>query len=73
MNVPEKLRLLSEQFYGTENFDLNKLQREDYEINYDYFLENPNDFMQHRSICFSLKEFAVFYDIVNENKDYFLE
>ena len=29
--------------------------------------------MQHRSICFSLKEFAVFYDIVNENKDYFLE
>ena len=73
VNAPEKLISLSEQFYGTENFDLNKLQREDYEINYDYFLENPNDFMQHRSICFSLKEFAVFYDIVNENKDYFLE
>ena len=70
---PGKLKLLSEQFYSTEDFNLDNLKRSYIDINYDYFQENPNDFMQHRSICFSKKELLVFYDIIDRSKERFEE
>ena len=70
---PNKLMDLSEQFYLNENFNLNELKREKNEINYDYSEENKNDFMQHKSICFSMKDLFLFYHIVEKNKNYFEE
>ena len=51
---PEKLIELSKEFYSSEEFylDILNLNRKDEDINYDYFKENKNDFMQHKSICF---------------------
>ena len=73
VEIPEKLKRLSEQFYKNNDFILDNSKRSEEEINYDYFKENPNDFMQHKSICFSLKELYLFYNIVKRNKDFFYE
>ena len=67
---PEKLKLLSDKFYLTEDFNLDKLKRDFNEINYDGFEEN---LMQHRSICFSIKDLSILYDIVNNNKECFVD
>ena len=48
------------------------VKRNETSINYDYFKENPNDFMQHKSICFTIEELFLFYDIVSGNKERFL-
>ena len=47
------------------------LNRKDEDINYDYFEENKNDFMQHKSICFSIKDLFLLYHIVESNKERF--
>ena len=73
VKIPEKLMKLSEQFYLNETISLDDLKRSEEEIKYDYFLENPNDFMYHKSICFTIKELTLFYDIVNKNKEKFIE
>jgi hypothetical protein len=73
VKAPEKLMKLSEEFYNTDNFNLDEIKRNKESIKYDYFKENPNDFMQHKSICFSLDEFNIFYDIVSNNKERFLQ
>ena len=73
VKAPEKLIKLSETYYNTDFFNLEDVVRSDSSINYDYFKENPNDFMQHRSICFSTKELFVFYEIVNNNKERFIQ
>ena len=73
VKAPEKLIKLSEAFYNTDSFNLEDVERTESSINYDYFKENPNDFMQHRSICFSTKELFVFYEIVNNNKERFIQ
>ena len=65
---PEKLKLLSDKFYLTQDFKLEDLKRDFSEINYDGFEEN---LMQHRSICFSIKDLSILYDIVNSNKERF--
>ena len=64
---------LSKQFYSREDFDLKKLKRNEWEINYKYLEENKNDFMQHKSICFSIKDLFLFYHIVEKNIKYFKE
>ena len=68
---PEKLIELSKEFYGTEDFKLEDLIRKDEDINYDYFRENKNDFMQHKSICFSIKDLFLLYHIVENSKNCF--
>ena len=73
VKAPDKLIKLSEQFYCNESFDLEDVQRSEASINYDYFKENPNDFMQHKSICFSTDELFVFYEIVKNNKERFIQ
>ena len=40
-------------------------------MNYDYFEENPLDFMRHQSICFNINQFLIFIRCINENKDKF--
>ena len=73
VEIPEKLKRLSEQFYKNNDFILDNSKRSEEEINYDYFKENPNDFMQHKSICFSLKELYLFHNIVRRNELVFIE
>ena len=70
---PQKLIKLSEKFYAGEEFFLDSLKRSNEEINYDYFEENSNDFMQHKSICFSIKDLSLLYHIVERNKERFEE
>ena len=65
---PEKLKALSDKFYSTEDFNLDEITRDFNEINYDCFEEN---LMQHRSICFSIKDLSILYDIVKSNKERF--
>ena len=72
VKIPEKLDKLSKQFYSTEDFILDNSKRSEEEINYEYFVENPKDFMQHKSICFTKNELNTFYNIVDENKSVFL-
>jgi len=69
VEIPEKLKKLSEQFYNDDDFILDNSKRSEEDINYDYFKENPNDFMQHKSICFSIKELNLFHEIIKNNKD----
>ena len=71
VKLPEKLEYLSEEFYCDDNFVLNNDLRYFDEINYDYFMENYNDFMQYESICFNTKHFFIFYDIVKKNPEKF--
>ena len=73
VKIPEKLRKLSEEFYKDEDFILDNSKRSEQEINYEYFKENPNDFMQHKSICFTISEFKMIYNVVEAHKDLFIE
>ena len=73
VKIPEKLQKLSEEFYKDDEFVLDNSKRSEEQINYDYFKENPNDFMQHKSICFTINELNTIYEIVNENKNIFIE
>ena len=68
VKMPKKLEILSKDFYSGGN----KLNRTEDSINYKYFEENPNDFMQHKSICFTINELNMFYEIVDTNKEEFL-
>ena len=72
VKIPEKLHKLSKQFYSTEDFILDNSKRSEEEINYEYFKENPSDFMQHKSICFTINELNMIYYIVEAKKDIFL-
>ena len=72
VKTPIKLQNLCNQFYKTKDFVLDNSKRTDEEINYEYFIENPSDFMQHKSICFTINELNMFYDIVDENQSTFL-
>ena len=72
VKIPQKLAILSNQFYKDEDFSLDKIVRQSEEINYDYFDENPNDFMMHKSICFNINQFLLLYGAVHVNKDYFI-
>ena len=73
VEIPEKLEKLSNEFYEDENFILDNSKRKEHEINYEYFKENPNDFMEHKSICFTINELNMIYDVVEEHKELFLE
>ena len=73
VTLPNKLEKLSQQFYSSDNYILDNSKRSEEEINYEYFKENPNDFMQHKSICFTINELNMFYDIVEEHKDVFIK
>ena len=67
VKMPKKLENLSKDFYSGK-----KINRTEDSINYNYFEENPNDFMQHKSICFTINELNMFYKIVDANKEKFL-
>ena len=71
VKIPDKLLQLTEEF--NENSEKNLYLKESQDINYEYFIENPNDFMQHKSICFTTEHFFLFYDIVKQNKDKFFK
>ena len=73
VKIPEKLLLLSNKFYENDNFCLDNVVRQKQEINYNYFEENPTDFMQHKSICFNINQFLLFYGIVHINHKIFFE
>ena len=73
VNAPKKLIKLSEDFYKDELFNLDEVVRDEQSVNYDYFKENPHDFMHHKSICFSIKELKLFYEIVKNNKERFIQ
>jgi hypothetical protein len=73
VKIPEKLYILSTQFYNDDTFSLDDVQRTGYDINYGYFDEHPNDFMMHKSICFNINQFLLFYGIVHINKDLFFK
>jgi len=68
VKMPKKLEILSKDFYSGGK----KLNRTEDSINFKYFEENPNDFMQHKSICFTINELNMFYEIVDSNKEKFL-
>ena len=72
VKIPEKLLKLSKQFYSTEDFVLDNSKRSEEEINYEYFKENPSDFMQHKSICFTINELYMIYNTVEAKQDIFL-
>ena len=40
---------------------------------YNYFEENKREFVQHKSICFSLNDFYTLFIIVKTNQDFFME
>ena len=73
VKIPNKILLLLNRFYENENFSLDNRKLEPSEINYDYFKENPSEFMQHDSICFNIDQFFLLYDIVNNNKEIFIK
>ena len=73
VKIPNKILLLLNKFYENENFSLENRILEPSEINYDYFKENPSEFMQHDSICFNIEQFFLLYDIVNNNKEIFIK
>ena len=73
VNAPKKLIKLSEDFYKDELFNLDEVERDEQILNYDYFKENPHDFMHHKSICFSIKELKLFFVIVKNNKERFIQ
>ena len=73
VKLPKKLEILSEQFYKDDNFILTNEEREFDLINYDYFEENKNDFMQHQSICFSLNELLTILSVVKRKENSFFE
>ena len=72
VEMPEKLLKLSKQFYSSEDFSLNHLKRKPIETKYEYFQENQIDFMEHKSICFNAQLFLLFYNIVDKNKNIFI-
>ena len=72
VKAPEKLIKLYKQFYSNDNFKLEDVKRNETSINYDYFKENKNDFMQHKSICFTFEELNLLFNIVKANKERFL-
>ena len=71
VKIPEKLLILTDEF--NENSQKNLYLKTSKDISYEYFAENPNDFMQHKSICFTTEHFFLFYDIVKQNKDKFFK
>ena len=70
---PKKLTKLSKEFYKDEKFKLEEIIRDEESVNYDYFEENPHDFMHHKSICFSIKDLNLFFNIVDNNKERFIQ
>ena len=73
VKIPERLLMLSKDFYTKEDFSLKDLHRGESETKYEYFDENPHDFMQHKSICFNVEQLFTFIDIVDNNKSLFIE
>ena len=59
VEIPEKLEKLSNEFYEDENFILDNSKRK--------------DFMEHKSICFTINELNMIYDVLEEHKELFLE
>ena len=73
VKIPERLLVLSKDFYAKEDFSLENFNRSQSETKYEYFDENPHDFMQHKSICFNVEQLFIFFDIVDNNKNLFFE
>jgi len=68
VNIPDKLLTLSMDFYYDEDFSLEDMRKYNSNINYNYFDENPNDFMQHKSICFNINQFVLLYGLAHINE-----
>lgn len=71
VSLPPKLERLASEFYGDESFVLDNSNRDRNLIDYDYFEENPNDFMQHQSICFKMEELVEIMRTVSDNIEKF--
>ena len=73
VKLPEKISLLLDKFYNSQDFSLENIERKSSEINYEYFKENSSEFMQHDSICFNIEQFFLIYETVNNNKNLFFQ
>ena len=71
VHIPDKLLTLSMDFYYDDDFSLEDMRKYNSNINYNYFDENPNDFMQHKSICFNISQFILLYGLAHINEKYF--
>ena len=71
VNLPPKIAKLIDECWNENNVTVDNFKRLPYEINYDYFEENPNDFMHHKSICFKLEELLVCLKVVENHRDIF--
>ena len=63
VKLPSQLERLVETFCSNSKDAIQQRVN----VSYDYFKENPNDFMQHQSICFQLNELITFIDVVHAN------
>jgi hypothetical protein len=65
VKIPKKLLSLIEQFNDNE--------RKPEQINYNYTKKGNIDFIIQKCICFQVDHILLFYNIVNNNKNYFIK
>ena len=65
VKIPKKLLSLIEQFNNNE--------RKPEQINYNYTKKGNIDFIIQKCICFQVDHLLLFYNIVNNNKNYFIK
>ena len=58
------------QNFKLPNYIINLLKNptDEKNINYDYFKEKPNEFIQFQSVCFSLQNIYIFINIIGNNR-----
>ena len=70
LELPFKLKKLSEIFYENDLYILNTEEKDPDLITYDYFAENKKDFMQHQSICFNIEQLLLIINKIHDNELY---
>ena len=68
LELPFKLKKLSELFYENDLYVLNSEEKDPDLITYDYFAENKKDFMQHQSICFNIEQLLLIINKIHDNE-----
>ena len=68
LELPFKLKKLSEIFYENDLYILNTEEKDPDLITYDYFAENKKDFMQHQSICFNIEQLLLIINKIHDNE-----
>ena len=72
-NVIEELLITKEQqINNNNNIDISNISTV-CNINSDYLKEHSDEFIHLQSMCFSLDEFYIIYDIIKSNEDFFIQ